>query len=145
MDSVSFTTTLLNGAVGDIAAGFSATTAIYVFKGTPPTRAQMQSATSSYVITTRSADKLFATTIGAATVSGSTITWPQAPYTTAIASGQATWCAVCLNNVSTPVIFGDVTDPAGNGFLKLNDINIVANGQYKVMAITISLPQNFAL
>ena len=54
------------------------------------------------------------------------------------ADGTATWVRVC-DSTGAGVIDGDVTGPAGTGFLKLNTTAIVAGGPLRILSAVLTV------
>ena len=146
MDTLNVTTVLNTYATSQLQIALSTgSVVLQIMKGAVPTPGTARAMTSAYITSSRSADKLLTVNLSTPTVNGSTIMYGQQSYVAATASGTATWFVIWTPNNNFVAITGDVSDPGGAGFLKINDVNIVAGGVYKVMPMAITIPQNFQM
>lgn len=122
-------------------------TYLYILKGEVPTIAQIRAASYNTLIAPRTADVLIGYNLReiTRTYGPSSLSLGQIPYTAAARSGVATWFAILAPSGYSQVLVGDISTAAGNGFLKLNDTNIVQGNTYKVMPMTFKMPTEYAL
>lgn len=141
MASVKFSNAIVRNAVS---GAMQAAGSMYLMKGVIPDLAQMKfTNTAAYFTGNRGNDLLCTLAYATGVVLNNTVTFPQTVYSTAVASGEATWFA--MYNSNARIIFGDISLLDGNGMLKMPSTTIVAGGSYRVMQIQLSLPYEYNL
>lgn len=117
---------------------------IYIMQGGMPSPPEI-TATTSWS-SSRSPDILLQYTgITASTiVTNNTVSIVEVPYVAATRTGTATWAVVNIaanSSGGSPgrIIVGDVTDAYGNGFLQMNDTDIVVGEKYKILALQMTM------
>ena len=123
-----------------------------IFKGPVPTPEQIKNAASGLHMY-RSSDSLIVINgmnlIPNANIANNTIKISQSTFSTANVTGTATWFMMWSGITGSAVttnstcMVGDISDLAGNGALRIQDVNIVAGKSYSLHAMTITIPNTF--
>lgn len=141
---------LFNPSGGSVfGTGNTTPTILRVYKGTPPLASDVTAMTQAY-LTGRASDLLIEFNMKGLydSVTNNTARLKNTDYSTAAASGDATWFVLYTNTGTTnsslqKAIVGSVTDMNGNGDLKLLSISMVSGQQYRVQALNFAIPFQF--
>lgn len=149
MEFFKYTASYLQYSCNSFASVFNNSTSyLYIMKGAFPTDAQIKTANYAFVNSTRGTDSLISYPLSGKvtyTVAAQKFTITQLPYTTAVRSGDATWFAL-INSANTDfVIIGDITNTAGTGVLRMDNVSIVSGTKYKLNQMVLTMPSELAM
>jgi hypothetical protein len=131
------------GAAGALLSAYNR---LIIYKGVPPTHAELQSFINTAI--PRASDVLlnYSANLALESFENFKIKLKAFDYLAAAASGEATWFAFVAGDQTArarSIAIGTVSGLGGSGELKISDTNIIAGNSYIVKPMEINLPYKF--